>query len=297
MSAPLEAFRDACGREHGEAIGADRLAALLRRAAAELPALRVDPVELARALGRLVADGLALDGVDVVELAVAVACAAKDDAAADELDRRWVQPVATQLAHLRLDAAMLAEVLQTTRRRLLVAPEGASPRVLGYAGRGQLAALVRVVATRAALDARRDDARKREVDISGLGQVLLASTDPERIAASARKREVFRAAFEAAIAALPASDRTLMRLYAVDGVGIDGLALAYGVHRSTAARRLAAVRERIRLGTRAQLEGRGVAGDELESVIAIVDEGLELTLSRILADPLAATHASDAPHG
>ena len=294
MSAALEAFRDASG-EHGNELTEDRLAAILQR---EPPAFDVDPVELARALGRLVGDGVALEDVDLVELGIAVGGAAKIDAAADELDRRWIQPAAAHLAHLRLDAATLAEVLQTTRRRLLVGQAGQQPRVLGYAGRGQLAALVRVVATRAALDARRDDARKREVDLSGLGQVLLASTDPERIAASARKREVFRTAFEAAIAGLPASDRTLMRLYAVDGVGIDGLALAYGVHRSTAARRLAAVRERIRLGTRAELEARGVNGDELESVIAVVDEGLELTLSRILADPLAATHASDAPrHG
>jgi RNA polymerase sigma-70 factor len=285
-----DAFVGACtaaGRE--SAVDDDELAAVVQRAQLVLPGVAVEPLVLAAALGRVVAAGIALAEVDVAELVLALGCVADQREALALLERRYVQPLPEQLAHMRLDAAALADVQQTTRGRLLLAREGQSPRLLGYAGRGQLGALVRVIATRAALDATRGERRKREVGLSELTDVLMTSADPERLAASVRKREVFRAAFEAAIAGLDPADRTMMRLYAIDGVGIDGLALAYGIHRSTAARRVAAVRERIRLGTVAELARRGVAEQEIASIIAVVDEGLELTLSRILADPLEPT--------
>jgi len=285
-----DAFVDACSAAGGTAaVDDDGLAALVQRARAVLPGTELDALAFAGALGRVVATGVALVEVDVAELALALGCVAGQREALTLLERRYLQPLPEQLAHMRLDAATLADVQQTTRGRLLLAREGHSPRLLGYAGRGQLGALVRVIATRAALDATRGERRKREVALSELTCVLMTSADPERLAASVRKREVFRAAFEAAIAGLDPADRTMMRLYAVDGVGIDGLALAYGIHRSTAARRVAVVRERIRLGTVAELGRRGVAEPEIESIIAVVDEGLELTLSRILADPLEPT--------
>lgn len=267
----------------------EELAALVQRAQLALPGVVVEPLALADALGRVVAAGVALVEVDVGEIVLALGCVAGQREALALLERRYLQPLPAQLAHMRLDAAAVADVQQTTRARLLIARDGHTPRLLGYAGRGQLGALVRVIATRAALDATRGERRKHEVGLSELTEVLMTSADPERLAASVRKREVFRAAFEAAIAGLDPADRTMMRLYAVDAVGIDGLALAYGIHRSTAARRVAAVRERIRLGTIAELGRRGVAEPEIESIIAVVDEGLELTLSRILADPLGPT--------
>jgi RNA polymerase sigma-70 factor len=288
VASPIEAFADACRDARPEVVDAMRQAdldAILRRAADAAGGLEIDPVAFAAALGRAVAGGLVPQAVDAGELAIALGCEAGDGDALAVFESRYVQPLRSQLAHMRLDDPVLADVLQTTRRRLLIASDEGPARLVGYAGTGHLAGLVRVVATRAALDARRDQGRKREVGLSGLTDVLIASADPERIAGSARKRAVFRSAFEATVAGLPAGDRTLLRLYAVDGVGLDGLAVALGVHRSTAARRLAAVRERIRLRTRDELARQGVAAAEIDSVIGIIDGGVELTLSRILAEP------------
>jgi RNA polymerase sigma-70 factor (ECF subfamily) len=285
---PIDAFVDACRDARPEvarAMRPEELDGIVRTAAGAVEGMRVDPVAFAAALGRAVARGLALHEVDVGEVAIAVGCESGDADALALFERRYVQPLRGLLAHMRLDDPVLAEVLQTTRRRLLVTRDAEPARLAGYAGAGHLGSLVRVVATRAALDARRDAGRKREVGLTGLTDVLIASADPERIAGSTRKREVFRAAFEATVAGLPASVRTLLRLYAVDGVGLDGLAAACGVHRSTAARRLAAAREQIRLGVRAELVRRGVAAGEVDSVIAVIDSGVELTLSRILAEP------------
>jgi RNA polymerase sigma-70 factor, ECF subfamily len=282
----LDAFREACGAEAAaEAMSAAALERLLDQAQQAWPALPLDRRELAAALGRAVAGGIAAERLDAVEVALAGACAAHQPAALRAFEARYLAELPRVLGHMRLDPDVVAEVTQITRRRLLVEPGGGAPRLVTYAGHGQLRALVRVVATRAALDLRRSQGRRREVPVAELSAVLFASADPERAAAQGRKAEVFRAAFEAAVAELPPADRTLLRMYAIDGVGIDGLAAVAGIHRSTAARRLARIRAAIAAQTRARLQAAGLQQTELESVIGVIDEGLELTLSRILADP------------
>ena len=288
MPSAFDAFVDALGEGNEPPLTAAQLDRLVEETAERIPGVTADPVSFASALGSLAAAGVSPTDADIEEVWLAVACAAGQSTATEELERRYLGQLAVQLKHLQLDDATLADVLQTTRRRLLIGKDGATPRIVGYAGRGQLAALTRVVATRAALDAKRSSKRKREVDLGGLTQVLMASATPEMLAAAAHKEQLFREAFEAAIAALPAADRTIMRLYAVDGVGIDGVAAAIGVHRSTAARRLAKVRESIHQATRDELQRRGANKTELESILAVVDDGLELTLSRILAEPFDA---------
>lgn len=285
MASAFDAFVDALGEGNEPPLTAAQLDRLIEETATRIAGVTAEPSAFAAALGSLAAAGVSPTDADIEEVWLAVACADGQSSATDELERRYLGQLAVQLKHLQLDDATLADVLQTTRRRLLIGKDGATPRIVGYAGRGQLAALTRVVATRAALDAKRSTKRKREVDLGGLAQVLMASTTPEMLAASAHKEQLFREAFEAAVAALPSADRTIMRLYAVDGVGIDGVAAACGVHRSTAARRLAKVRETIHQSTRDELVRRGANDTELESILAVVDDGLELTLSRILAEP------------
>ena len=266
-------------------MSAPELERLLGAASEAWPELSINALELAAALGEAVAGGIALERLDPVEVALARACAAGQSAALRAFDARYLAALPRMIGHMRLSEDVLAEVAQVTRRRLLINNDGGTPRLVSYAGRGQLRALVRVVATRAALDMRRSSERRREVPVAELSAVLFASTNPERAAGQGRKQEVFRAAFEAAISELPPADRTLLRMYAIDGVGIDGLAAVAGIHRSTAARRLAKIRGTIAAQTRVQLQVAGLSEGELDSVIGVVDEGLELTLSRILADP------------
>ena len=288
MSAALSAFVAACRPSRpdvADSVDADAIEAVIGAGRSSASGIEVDEVAFATALGNLVAAGVNLDAVKADELWLAVGCAEGNASALTQFERRYLSDIGRHISHMGLDHATVSDVAQTTRNRLLLSKDGGPPRILGYAGRGQLDALVRVVATRAGLDARRSERRRGEVGIGGLTEVLMASADPEDLAAITRKHEVFREAFEAAIAALSASERTIMRLYAVDGVGIDGVAAAYGVHRSTAARRLAKVRQQIGASTQDYLRNKGVTETELNSIIAVVDEGLELTLSRILADP------------
>ncbi len=279
----LRAFIDARGSS-AEAITPERLDDLLEQARRAWPQLGLEPVDLAGALGAAVARGIEPERLDAAEVHLALACARQQPLGLRAFEAEYLSALGRLLRHMGLDDDELAEVAQATRRRLLLPKEDGTHRLLEYAGRGQLQALVRVVATRAALDQQRTRRRRREAPVQDLSAILLASADPERAAGQGRKRDVFRSAFEAAVAGLPAEDRTLLRMYVLDGVGLDGVAAVAGIHRSTAARRLARIRAAIADQTRLRLAGAGLGTTELDSVIGVVDQGLELTLSRILAE-------------
>jgi hypothetical protein len=53
---------------------------------------------------------------------------------------------------MRISAAQCDDVWQTLCKRLVVGEAGESPRIVRYVGAGQLAGLVRVAATRVALN-------------------------------------------------------------------------------------------------------------------------------------------------
>ncbi|MCH9687421.1 MAG: hypothetical protein K0V04_38660, partial [Deltaproteobacteria bacterium] len=242
-SAELQVFVEACGSSTvADEVTLETLDGWISRAQQAWPEAVVDAVPLARALGEAVAAGVALDKLDPAEVQLAVACAERQPAALRAFETHYLGKLPRMLGHMGLTPDDLADVSQDTRRKLLLTKEDGRPRLVAYAGRGQLGALVRVVATRAALDQRRTQRRRRESPADDLSAILLASANPEAAAGFERKQGVFRAAFEAAVAGLPAADRTLLRMYAIDGVGLDGLAAVVGVHRSTAARRLAKIR-------------------------------------------------------
>lgn len=90
-----------------------------------------------------------------------------------------------------------------------------------------------------------------------------------------------RRLFETAIGALPARDRTLLRLNLVDGLTIDELARMYQMHRATAARQLEHARGAVATATRLHLAAT-VPPDELEEVARLVASQLDLSLSRVL---------------
>ena len=93
----------------------------------------------------------------------------------------------------------------------------------------------------------------------------------------------FREAFAAAITELAPEDRALLRQHHIDGVGLDALALLHGVHRATAARRLAAARETIFLKVRRRLlHDLNVGNATVDSILRIVQSDLDLSIDRIL---------------
>src|SRR6185312_1867471 len=103
--------------------------------------------------------------------------------------------------------------------------------------------------------------------------------DPELALVRSRHAGDFERALQDAFGSLDERERNLLRLHFLDGLGIDGLAPVFGVHRATVARWLAAARERLQDTVLALLRERLAVGErELESLARLVRSDLEISL-------------------
>jgi RNA polymerase sigma-70 factor (ECF subfamily) len=108
--------------------------------------------------------------------------------------------------------------------------------------------------------------------------------DPELSYMKAFYRQAFRAAFRAAAETLEVRERTILHQHTIDGLTIDELGAAHGVHRATAARWLQAAREKLVAAVRVEFARRvKVSPRELASVLRLVESRLEVTMRRLLA--------------
>jgi RNA polymerase sigma-70 factor, ECF subfamily len=264
------------------------LVELCRTAHRELPELdgAIDDVALVTALAARAPDGdlLAyLARCHPVELALAQTASRGHPAAiaAIERDHRGVlEATCWRYAGATHSAADLRQIL---REKLYVAPPGGRPKLAEYAGQGQLASWLRITAVRLFLDLGKRKDRAREAPISEGG---LAMPDPSDLSLEVIKAEYRTAVGEAmrdAAAQLDLADRHLLHQHFVAGLTIDELGVALGIHRATAARRVARARELLVHQTRALLAVRlGLASDELDQVIAMVLSQLDVSIPKLL---------------
>jgi RNA polymerase sigma-70 factor (ECF subfamily) len=216
-----------------------------------------DPARLA-----LVADGEHRD--DVV---LAWACAAGITEALAELDARMIIPAA---AHARGNADELA---QLTRVRLLV---GDPPAITTYRGRGSLAAFVRTIATRLALDQHRATREIATDEIESL--VDRVGADPELAHMRERYAEDLGAALHTAWSKLAPHDRFVLDLELHQHLGIEQIAKIYGVHRTNATRKIASARAAFVAGTREALRAKLAIGDgTLDSILRLMTTSTKWT--------------------
>ncbi|MBL4687844.1 MAG: sigma-70 family RNA polymerase sigma factor [Nannocystaceae bacterium] len=182
----------------------------------------------------------------------------------------------TRLAHDARDDAR-----QVVLAKLLVP---GSEKLSAYGGRGSLSHWVRAVTVRQAISLSRRRGTMERVVAEPSAQDPDVAPDPELAFLKAHYRERFKAAFSETVEALPAPDRTLLRLRFVDGLTLDQVARVRDVHRATAARHLARLRKLLLAGVRERLQAdAGLANDrEVASALRLVESNLELSLPRIL---------------
>jgi RNA polymerase sigma-70 factor (ECF subfamily) len=216
-------------------------------------------------------------GTDVhaADLYLASACGAGSADALAIVERTILCEVPKFLARFRRDFAFVDEVTQQLRTKMFVGP---SPKILDYSGRGRLHAWIRIAAVRTALNllpAGNAEPERELDDTEAIGGAELALL-------KARHRDQFREAVSAAILALPAKQRTLLRMHHLDGFTLDQLAVSQQVHRATVARWLADARaqivERVRERLTAEL---ALTASEIDSLAADVNSQLELSISRL----------------
>jgi RNA polymerase sigma-70 factor (ECF subfamily) len=172
------------------------------------------------------------------------------------------------------------ELASGLTHKLLVGADGKAPKINDYAGRGSLASWLCAAAIRTAVNLRPGATSHRLAP--GLLQQRIAAEDPELHLIKARYRPVFKAALIEAFDALEPEERSLLRMSLVEEVGIDRLAVMLGAHRSTVARRLVRIRERLVKSTKDRLEERfALRGGELDSLVRAVRSELSVSVSQL----------------
>lgn len=217
------------------------------------------------------------------DLALASACAAGDREALAEFEVRFEHVLRAVTARFATDPQHADELRQLVRARLLV---GAPPRIAEYAGRGHLENWLRVAALRVCLNATRShDPARPGASTGNLARLVDRGDDIELQFLKAQYRHAFRAAFTLAVRELESAERAVLRLGLVHQLSIDQLGVALGIHRATAARRLAKARAHLVERTVAGLKSSLALDEgELASLQREIDGQVELSLSRLLAE-------------
>lgn len=229
-------------------------------------------VDDARIVAQLADDSKLENAPDVV---LAAACAAGCPRALATFEARYG---AILDAPSRPGAIDVADLAQSVREALFTGP---SPKIAHYRGKAPLEHWLRVVVLRRAESMRRK--RRLDVDDGAVLEAVVGDGDPERAVRHREVGEAYRHAFTSALEALPAEDRALLKLHYVDGLGIDPISRLLGIHRATAARRLATVRERLATDTLARAAREtAMTQDELASALRSVRSQLDVSIRRAL---------------
>ncbi len=195
---------------------------------------------------------------------------------------RVLDTLRTPLRRTGADDVAIDELVRELPAALIAPRDGAAPRLHGYGGRGPLAGWLRVVAVRAMVERRRR-VGAATLDDTALAELATPELDPELALLRRRYAADFRAAFAWAVDGLAADDRALLRQHHLDGVGLDQLARLHGIHRATAARRLAAARDAIFTRVRRRLlHDLRIGGDTVDSILRLVHSELAVSLDRYL---------------
>jgi RNA polymerase sigma-70 factor (ECF subfamily) len=263
--------------------------ALVARARDAWPDVNFEERDLLAFIGPRIAGAdvaAALAACPAPDLAIAAACAAQEptahaafDAILGEVDAAGNTTGATK--------DLVVEVKQLLRLQLLVAKDGKPPGIVGYKGKGPLRGWVRITATRELIRHKKKQAREKPIEKS-LEEAIGGSDgkgDPLLEQLKAEYRTEFALALREAIALLSPEDRTLLQQQIVEGLSIDELGAAYGVHRATAARWYNRARAALVSATHARLAARlNLPVDQIESVIRLVQSRLDASVIRYLRE-------------
>jgi RNA polymerase sigma-70 factor (ECF subfamily) len=264
-----------------------RIAAAVRRIAAEgraaWPSVALADDAIEARLAALARDdpGARIDDLHDADLYLAIALASPDSAAAVQAFEAHLLPeIDVALRRMRQPATTIDEIKQALRFELLV---GDDPKISNDAGRGDLAAWLRVTATHKALKLARRGAKERALDEALIDHWPGALPGP----AERHLRQTYTAALKAAIheafSALEVRQRNVLRQHILDELTIDDLARLYRVHRATAARWVVDARADLGRGTRKRLGAMlGLPNAELDSLLRFLDSDIELSLSSLL---------------
>jgi RNA polymerase sigma-70 factor (ECF subfamily) len=266
LGATLAQFRDAASTAYPDlAVDAGTFAAELAR--------RLGPTASPEQLARIRADHVHL----------AIACAAGDPRAIRRFEDDFLDEIDATARRLRARPDQVDEVRGQLRRILFVSEPGRSAALREFSGRGDLRSYLRVIATRELVHVINKGRREVGITDEAFLDMLSPAADPELDYLCEHYRADVDAALRAALAALADQPRALLRYSLVDGWSVDRIGALYGIHRATAARRVAAAREELGVAIRTELAARlAISIDEVDSIVRLVQSRIDVSLERLL---------------
>jgi len=222
------------------------------------------------------------------DLMLACACRLGDARAIQAFVQRHGETLRAVFADPRASGVDAADLQQQFLQRMFLGGAGKRPKICDYGGRGSLASWVKVAAMRLRIDSERRRSDKVEplttrqqddLPLDGIAE------DPELKILKHEYREVFRAVFVAALAELTPHERNLLRQSIVHGLSATQIAQLHGIHRSTAKRWLADIRDGLLARTRAGLmAGLGIDRAEFASIMNLIQSRLDVSICRHLGE-------------
>jgi RNA polymerase sigma-70 factor (ECF subfamily) len=256
-------------------------AEVTRTLASECPQLALPAAALAEHLALRTARGVPLTRLLGSDLALALGAARGDKAAVAWLEKSLLPRVRPALARV-VGEAKLDEGLQRVRERLLLPDAAGQIRLETYEGLAPLTAWARAVAVRVGLNHIRRP--RPEAEDEALLEQAPAALDLEGEVLRAVDAQRFAALFRQSLAALTPRERTLLKLYFVDGLSVEQVGRTHGVDKSTASRWLAGARKRLVKETDTLLARElGLDPDQVRSLARRLRSRIDLSLSTLLA--------------
>jgi len=220
----------------------------------------------------------------IADLYLACACAEGIPAALAAFHSRYSEVVDSTLRRLRVEE-LGQDARQAVSQRLFVGDGERQPKILLYSGEGELAHWLRVTVLRQGLNLLRKEGRQVLDDHGDLVDRVVADDDLELQYMKRLYREAFRRAFHEALATLEVRERNILRQHVLDGMTFEQMGRLYGVHRATVCRWMSAVHQKLLAGTRRKLTERLEVGrDELDSIMALIESRLDITLQSALRE-------------
>lgn len=224
------------------------------------------------------------------DLYLAAACVHRCPGAAEAFERHCLCHVPAMLAYLNRGADFTQEVQQVLREKMLTAPTGELSKLADYLGRGALLMWVRAATVRTALNLLDKAVVRKKVDDDDgriLGHAAAAAgssgPDPEIAAIKEDARPEVRIALGQALLKLTREQRTLIRLYYVEGMRVEEVGRLLKVNKSTVSRRLAEARAAIQVEMRKSLANRvKLTPSEVDSFVELAASQLDISLPGLL---------------
>jgi RNA polymerase sigma-70 factor, ECF subfamily len=186
--------------------------------------------------------------VFVEDVYLVQACLKGISTALRAFEARHMSQVPSYVSRFAFSEADLADVEQSLRVRLLTGPR---PKLASYTGVGPLSSWLKVTAMRTALNlvaARQAGG----ADVEPEDMLVLVTTDLPSVEQKVLNllmtethRELVREVLGDALASLSDHEKTVLRMYLLDGIAVHALARVFAVHRATVARWLGSIRAHV----------------------------------------------------